>query len=209
MIVSSPASVIFQRSITALITLFFFLWLISFLQFFSSIPLTNLNKNSNADAIIVLTGGDNRLAAGFKLLSKGQANLLFVSGVNRSVTQSDIWQLSQEQGFSVSSELINCCVKLGYNALDTRENAIESAKWIKENKIKSIFLVTSNYHMRRSHSEFSLRIPKVSILKYPVVVNNVMLNDWWLHPRSMGVLLSEYHKFILTILSSFFMKSIS
>ena len=209
MIVSSPTLAIFQRSIIALLTLLFFLWLICFLRFFSSIPLINWNKNSDADAIIVLTGGDNRLAAGFELLSIGRANLLFVSGVNRSVTRSDIWQLSQEQGLSVSSELINCCVKLGYNAFDTRENAIESAKWIKENKIKSIFLVTSNYHMRRSHLEFSLRIPKINILKYPVVVNNVMLNDWWLHPRSMGVLLSEYHKFILTVLSSFFMKSIS
>jgi uncharacterized SAM-binding protein YcdF (DUF218 family) len=202
--VSIPVLAIFQRIIIALLTLFFFVWLICFLQFFSSIPLTNMNKNSNADSIIVLTGGDKRLAAGFELLSKGHANVLFVSGVNRSVTRSDILELSQGQSFSVSSELINCCVKLGYNAFNTRENAIESAKWIKKNKIKSIFLVTSNYHMRRSHLEFSLRVPEVSILKYPVFANNVTINDWWLHPRSIRVLLLEYHKFILTILSSFF-----
>jgi uncharacterized SAM-binding protein YcdF (DUF218 family) len=209
MIMSTPFLSILRRSIIALLTLLLFLWLILFLQFFSSISLANLNKTSNADAIIVLTGGDKRLAAGFELLSKGYAKLLFVSGVNRSVTPFDIWRLSHEQNFSVSHELINCCVKLGYNAFNTRGNAIESAEWIENNKIHSILLVTSNYHMKRSHLEFSLRAPNVSILEYPVVGNNVVLDDWWLHPRSMGVLLSEYNKYILTVLSSFVMKIIS
>jgi uncharacterized SAM-binding protein YcdF (DUF218 family) len=193
----------------ALVTLLIFLWLVFFLQFFSSIPLVNLNKTEHADAIIVLTGGDKRLAVGFDLLSKGYATLLFVSGVNQSVTLFDIWQLSQKRGLSVNSKLINCCVELGYNALNTRGNAIESVEWIEKNKINSILLVTSNYHMRRSYLEFSLRAPNISILEYPVVGDNVMLDDWWLHPRSMGVLLSEYNKYILTVVSSFFMNIIS
>jgi uncharacterized SAM-binding protein YcdF (DUF218 family) len=204
MTVSIPVLPIFRRSMIALLTLFFFLWLVCFLQFFSSIPLANLTKTEKASAIIVLTGADKRLAVGFDLLSKGYASLLFVSGVNQSVTLFDIWQLTEKQGLFLNSELINCCVELGYNASNTRGNAIESAEWIEKNKINSILLVTSNYHMRRSHLEFSLRIPNVSILEYPVVGNNVMLHDWWLHPRSMGVLLSEYNKYILTVVSSFF-----
>ena len=200
---------IFWRISVSFVALLFLLWLICFLHFFSSVPLVNKERNSKADAIIVLTGGVKRLAAGFELLDRGSSQLLFVSGVNASVTLPDMKKLSENQEIGLDHKYIKCCVKLGYSAVDTQGNAVESIKWIEENNIKSIFLVTSNYHMKRSHLEFQLKAPALKILEYPIVVNNVILTKWWWHPGSMRVILTEYHKFMLTWTRAFFIKLIS
>ncbi|MDC1427413.1 YdcF family protein [Rhodospirillaceae bacterium] len=200
---------IFWRISVSFVALLFLLWLICFLHFFSSVPLVNKERNSKADAIIVLTGGVKRLAAGFELLDRGSSQLLFVSGVNASVTLPDMQKLSENQAIGLDHKYIKCCVKLGYSAVDTQGNAVESIKWIEENNIKSIFLVTSNYHMKRSHLEFQLKAPALKILEYPIVVNNVILTKWWWHPGSMRVILTEYHKFMLTWTRAFFIKLIS
>jgi uncharacterized SAM-binding protein YcdF (DUF218 family) len=200
---------IFWRISVSFLALLFLLWLICFLHFFSSVPLVNKERNSKADAIIVLTGGVKRLAAGFELLNRGSSQLLFVSGVNASVTLPDMQKLSENQAIGLDHKYIKCCVKLGYSAVDTQGNAVESIKWIEENNIKSIFLVTSNYHMKRSHLEFQLKAPRLKILKYPIVVNNVILTEWWWHPGSMRIILTEYHKFMLTWTRAFFIKLIS
>ena len=46
-----------------------------------------------ADGIVVLTGGDNRLEAGAKLLSEGRAKRMLISGVNRKVTREEMQRL--------------------------------------------------------------------------------------------------------------------
>ena len=94
---STELFLILRRAFIAFLVLVLSLWLICFLRFFSSIPLINSMGQSKADAIIVLTGGVKRLAAGFDLLGAGRSNLLFVSGVNTSVKLSDIQKISQDQ----------------------------------------------------------------------------------------------------------------
>ena len=206
MISSTASFLILKRTSIAFLILFLSLWLICFLRFFSSIPLINSMDQSKTDAIIVLTGGVKRLAAGFDLLVAGRSNLLFVSGVNTSVKLSDIKKLSQDQGIVLDEKYIQCCVELGYAAFNTRGNATESAEWITKNRIRSIFLVTSNYHIDRSLLEFRLKMPDLKIHKYPVVSNNVMLEEWWRHPRSMRLLVTEYHKFMYTATKFFLYK---
>ena len=207
MISSTASFLILKRVSIAFLILFLSLWLICFLRFFSFIPLINSMGQSKTDAIIVLTGGVKRLAAGFDLLVEGRSNLLFVSGVNNSVELSDIKKLSQDQGIVLDEKYIQCCVNLGYAAFNTQGNAIESAEWITKNGIRSIFLVTSNYHIDRSLLEFRLKMPDLKIHKYPVVSNNVMLEEWWQHPRSMRLLVTEYHKFMYTAAKFFLYKS--
>ena len=92
---STEPFLILKRAFIAFLVLVLSLWLICFLRFFSSIPLINSMGQSKADAIIVLTGGVKRLAAGFDLLVAGRSNLLFVSGVNTSVKLSDIQKISK------------------------------------------------------------------------------------------------------------------
>ena len=206
MISSTASFLILKRASIAFLVLVLSLWLICFLRFFSSIPLINSMDQSKTDAIIVLTGGVKRLAAGFDLLVAGRSNLLFVSGVNTSVKLSDIQKISQDQGIVLDDKYIQCCVKLGYAAFNTKGNATESAEWISKNRIRSIFLVTSNYHIDRSLLEFRLKMPNLKIHKYPVVSNNVMLEEWWRHPSSMRLLVTEYHKFMYTAAKFFLYK---
>mgnify|MGYP001249508973 FL=1 len=206
MISSTASFLILKRASIAFLVLVLSLWLICFLCFFSSIPLINSTGQSKTDAIIVLTGGVKRLAAGFDLLVAGRSNLLFVSGVNTSVKLPDIQKISQDQGIVLDKKHIQCCVELGYAAFNTRGNAIESAEWITKNRIRSIFLVTSNYHIDRSLLEFRLKMPNLKIHKYPVVSNNVMLKEWWRHPSSMRLLITEYHKFMYTAAKFFLYK---
>ncbi len=71
-----------------------------------------------ADGIVVLTGGDNRIEAGAKLMSEGRAKRMLISGVNRKVTREEMQRL-----LGVDKGIFNCCVDLGYEALDTVGNA--------------------------------------------------------------------------------------
>ena len=97
------------------------------------------------DAIIVFTGGENRVQSGIDLISNNVGKRLFISGVNPDTNIFDI----SEQILS-DEDLLNCCIDLGKKANNTIENAIESIDWIKNNNYKNVIIVTSNYHMKRS-----------------------------------------------------------
>ncbi len=52
-----------------------------------------------------------------------------------------------------------CCVTLGFQSVDTRSNAAETARWIADNKFRSVRLVTTDWHMRRAAGELSAALP--------------------------------------------------
>jgi len=104
-----------------------------------------INAYRNIDAIIVFTGGENRVQSGIDLISNNIGKKLFISGVNPDTNIFDI----SEQTLS-DKDLLNCCIDLGKKANNTIENALESIDWIKNNNYKNIVIVTSNYHMKRS-----------------------------------------------------------
>ncbi|MBH67036.1 MAG: hypothetical protein CMM58_01665 [Rhodospirillaceae bacterium] len=191
-----------RRVLFSLTILFAGVWLVGLVQFVSSISKSPNVTEESAEAIVVLTGGNRRLTAGIDLFLQGRATSFFVSGVNEKVRISDIRRLFKERSNAESSMLVECCVTLGYAAENTQGNAIESSKWVKNRGYKSLFLVTSNYHMKRSLLEFKLQLPRVKIIEYPVIANNLMLDDWWFRPGSLKLLLSEYHKVALVGLRS-------
>mgnify|MGYP003298878124 CR=1 FL=1 len=65
-------------------------WLIGFCLFSISAIMTKYIPLEKSDAIIVLTGGTDRIQEGLTLLQSDYADLLFISGVNKSVKESDI-----------------------------------------------------------------------------------------------------------------------
>src|SRR5690606_15541297 len=69
-------------------------------------------------------------------------------------------------------------ISLGYSATDTVGNASESMEWIRKNDVKSVRLVTSNYHMARTHLEFRKVMPDVEIIEHPVMPKNFNKKDW-------------------------------
>ena len=117
------------------------------------------------DAIVVLTGGSNRIDAGFNLLEHGFGKKLFISGVYKGL---DVNRLLKRWKAEPQSKL-DCCVVLGFEADNTVGNAVETAEWLHKEGFHSIYLVTANYHIRRALLEFRRLAPDVAITPYPVV----------------------------------------
>ena len=111
------------------------------------------------DAVIVPTGGPGRIARGLEVVERGLAKELFVSGVDPEVTEQEF-----AAEFDVPRRTLNCCVTLGYLAVDTRSNAGEAAQWLKENKYTSVRLVTTDWHMARAASEFADALPPGTVI---------------------------------------------
>ncbi len=119
--------------------------------------------DNKLDAIIVLTGGKNRVKTGLEIFSKGRIDNLFITGVNKTVKKSDI--ISMWNG---KKPLPDCCITLGYDATTTFENALEVKEWLNNKDMKVILLVTSDYHMNRALLEFRNILKNVTIIAHPV-----------------------------------------
>lgn len=117
-----------------------------------------------AQAIVALTGGSmERLSTGVRLLKDRKGERLLISGVNRIVTDQELFE-----ALEIEPELAQCCVDLGRSATDTLGNASETAAWAREHRFRQLILVTDDYHMPRSQAELSLAMPEVEIYPYPV-----------------------------------------
>ena len=167
-------------------------WVWGLILFVDRIPDSIEDEERPTDAIIVLTGGTLRLEKGFELLSAKMAEKLLVSGVARGVQMEEVLEAA---GLTLTD--LDCCVTLGYMAEDTVSNAIESAVWIRSNKVTSIRLVTSGYHMPRSLLEFRATVPGVEIVPHPVFPEHVMVNEWWARPGTASLVIAEYNKYLL------------
>lgn len=100
------------------------------------------------DAVVVPTGGSGRIARGLNVVRAGKARQMFVSGVDPEVRPQEF-----AEQFKVTGQEMDCCVTLGFLAVDTRSNAGEVAQWVTENKVASLRLVTTDWHMRRASGE--------------------------------------------------------
>src|SRR3984893_1455975 len=97
------------------------------LVWFAAVPSAD-DRTEPADAIIVLTGGSQRLNSGIALLREGKGRKLFISGVNHHVDLQDLLRSSGED-LELAGEWAACRVVLGYRAVDTLGNAGETAQW--------------------------------------------------------------------------------
>jgi uncharacterized SAM-binding protein YcdF (DUF218 family) len=162
-----------------------------FVIFSVSVTRDEVRGWDKADGIVVLTGGDNRVEAGAKLMSEGRAKRMLISGVNRKVTRDEMRRL-----LGLDAQTFNCCVDLGYEALDTVGNADETRTWANTNGYTRLIIVTSRYHMPRSLAELALAMPGVALLPYAVTPRRFPESGWWLHVATTRVLLSEYLKYL-------------
>ena len=151
----------------------------------------NVDSMPRADAIVVLTGGAQRIEHGARLLSEGAARRMLISGVNRMVKRSELQRLSK-----VPAEMFNCCIDVGYAAQNTRGNAMETERWVRRHKFDSLIVVTAGYHMPRSMTELGRVLPSVDLIPYPVTGNHVSGSPWWLDASAVATLASEYLKFL-------------
>ncbi|MDP5280416.1 YdcF family protein [Sphingomonas sp. DG1-23] len=153
-----------------------------------AIFLLSLGKPLDArktDAIVVLTGGGGRIDRGLAVLRAGDAKRMLVSGVD-----PDVRPVELAVQFKIDRKWMACCIDLGWQAVDTRSNADETAKWVREHDFRTVRLVTTDWHMPRARMELA------SALGGGVeVVGDAVRSG----PNSPGwrVLFREYHKFLV------------
>ena len=183
------------RGLAAALLVLALAWGAGLLWFANLLPTKVMDPESRTGAIVVLTGGSDRLTAALDLLAANKADKLFVSGVYRGIDVRQLLDLFQQ-----SPQDLSCCVVLGYEADNTRGNAVETADWIAAEGITSLRLVTATYHMPRSLLEFRRRMPAVEIVPHPIFPEPFKRDDWWLWPGSSSLLVSEYSKYLVAVL---------
>jgi len=180
------ARLLFDAAILLLVML-----IIGFIVFANSVDRERVEPAHAADGIAVLTGGMARIDEAMKLLAKGKAKRVLITGVNQATTKEQLKRLASQGG-----QYFACCVDIDKEALNTIDNATETAQWAALHRYGSIIVVTSNYHMPRALAELARAIPGVTLVPYPVVDNNVHLERWWTYPGTTRLLLSEYLKYL-------------
>ena len=154
-------------------------WALGFLWFVVALP--QPAGEIATDAVVVPTGGEGRIAQGLSVLDRGLAKRLLVTGVDREVKPGEF-----AAQFGVEEAQLDCCITLGFAAVDTRSNAAETAQWVEDNGVTSLRLVTTDWHMRRAAGELSRALPsRVN------VVRDAVPSD-----PSFSSLFLEYHKLL-------------
>lgn len=180
------------RRLVAGVTIGLLGWAVGLVWFAQKIPVEIADPDTRTDAIVVLTGGSGRLAAGRTLLADGRADKLFISGVYRGVEVDELLRASQS-----APEALKCCVVLGHDAENTLGNARETAVWMRQEGYDSLRLVTAAYHMPRSMLEFRAQLPDVRLIAHPVFSGQVKIADWWRWPGTASLIASEYNKYLV------------
>lgn len=147
------------------------------------------------DAIVVLTGGANRLETGFDLLEQKRGKKLFISGVYRGVEVRELLAQWRNEDHSA----LDCCVVLGFEADNTVGNARETAAWMAAEGYRSLYLVTAHYHMKRALLDFRRAAPDLEIIPYPVSPDGLDMNNWWRDGRYRSLIIREYLKYLAKI----------
>ena len=167
-------------------------WLGGLLWFASTLPAAVDDPSTHTDAIVVLTGGSERIETGFKLLNAGLAERLFISGVGEQVKAGNLVARTDALPPDLAAK-----VAVGASAYDTPGNASETAAWVRAEHVSSIRLVTAGYHMRRSLLEFHAAMPDVRIVPHAVFPAMVK-SDWWRWPGTASLIAREYTKFVVS-----------
>ncbi len=142
-----------------------------------------LRVKNQVDGIVILTGGKDRIQTGMALFNQLHAKRILISGVDKIVNLSVIKD-KQLKGYDHLYQFTD----IGYGAVNTFSNALESAVWVRSHQFKTIGLVTSRFHMPRSLWLFKKTMPEIQIFPVIVEADDVELFH----------LLREYHKYVLT-----------
>jgi len=180
-----------RATIVAALAMVFVGAAVGFVGFLSQLRGAEVKPERTADGIVVLTGGSSRVSDAMELLAGGFGKRLLISGVHPTNAASDI-----SRSLSDNQSLLSCCVDLDRSAVNTRSNAAETRRWVRERGFKSLIVVTSNYHMPRAIVELSHAMPDVTLIPFVVVGDKWRDEPWWTSGATLRLLLSEYVKYV-------------
>lgn len=186
------------RSMSVL-CVFVTLSLIAMLQhFILTLPKPASGDVSITDGIVVTTGGQARIEEGLRLLSEGRASQMLVTGVGKGISHTSLKRTLRLTTAQIRA--LECCVDLDAAARDTIGNARSAALWADANALKSLRLVTANYHLPRAQNEFQRAFPETSLHVFAVLPPDLKLDTWYRHWPSAKLLAREYGKYLVSLI---------
>ncbi len=156
---------------------------------FVSVASHKLPPPPQADGIVALTGGADRVETALRLLAAGRARHLLVSGAGGNVELATLAHLAGVDPAPIADR-----VTLGRDATTTRGNATETAAWARANGIHTVIVVTALYHMPRALTEIARAAPWLTL--YPVPVTPHVLRDDGGRATRLRLMAEEYIKFL-------------
>ncbi|WP_339319214.1 YdcF family protein [Paenibacillus sp. FSL R10-2734] len=169
------------------------IFLLIFFFFFSAgrfLTLTQLPKQ--ADAIIVLSGGQGRVEKGVELYKAGYAPYIILSNAKESTSSSgDMLQTALNLGIPQDA------IYTENAAESTYQNAEFTLPIMKEHNFKSAIVVSSDFHMRRVKLLFDREYKKSDIeLTFVGSSSGYNAKSWWSNRKSRETTFNEYIKMI-------------
>jgi len=128
------------------------LWILNPIEKMASYLIINPSSISKADVAIVLSGGaGDRVKKGVKLLEENKVRRLLMTGGPRFNT-SDAELM---KNYAISLGVPEDKISVEERSRSTYENAVNTKPIIKKWGVKSVIIVTSDYHTRRSDLTFN------------------------------------------------------
>lgn len=151
-------------------------------------------ETQRADGVVALTGGPDRIAGATAMLADGRASRMLISGVHEKTTRAELAREHPRYG-----ALVECCVDIGYAAENTHGNAIETAHWSRRYGLRSLIVVTADYHMPRALAELREAMPETILLPHPVRTPRLKTGQWWRDGEALRLVVLEYVKYLRTL----------
>ena len=143
------------------------------------------------DGIVVLTGGSERVATGFRLLAEGQARRLLISGAH---PESGLAEIAAAAGIDPAPFAGR--VAVGHAAASTRGNAVEAAAWARAEPMRSLRIVTAGYHMPRAMVELRRAMPGLRLVEHRVPSAALRAPGALWRPQVWALLAGEYARYL-------------
>jgi uncharacterized SAM-binding protein YcdF (DUF218 family) len=192
-----------MRFILSLIMVAAILWSGALAWFVNAMPEQNISAAQKTEALVVLTGGQDRVERGFQALADGNAPVLFISGVGEGVTVRELLLAHASADVRKKIEMRRAEIVLDHVARTTVSNADQASEFIRTRGITSIRLITASYHMKRSLREFTTAIPEVRVIADPVFPTGFRRDEWWQHENTRRLVFSEFYKYWAVLLRDF------
>jgi len=138
-----------------------------------------------SDIIIVLSGDSGRVEHGVDLYKQGLAQKMLFAGGGARAMQRQAIKLGVAEDHTL----------LDRRSHSTYENAVNSARILKENNLHSAIIVTSDYHTRRASLIFSQFMPRKELV-VSSASTGATPNTWWKNENLWAAVSFEYLKLV-------------
>jgi uncharacterized SAM-binding protein YcdF (DUF218 family) len=177
--------------ITGLFILFFIVAL-HFAHFMSLASLKTPPETFQADGIVAMTGGADRINVALDLLDQDHSRRLLISGVHPKASAKALARITGHD-----DALFECCVDLDKRARNTIDNARETALWLERHGLSSLVIVTSHYHLPRTMVELRAVLPDAPLIGYPVMPEINAEDGFSRGLKRLRIIVLEYLKYLL------------